>query len=230
MGGWLRGRVRVQEAALTGARGLQRTLPSEAVHCSSCGYPEIESLNCDACCRWFCYGCMCVSHECVPPGEWSCPECIGQKAYDALLSVRIKASRERWLAGKMSTKERNGFSQLVFDLLCSCAWCCPGPLALATTRMLVRIAQPVTSATTCSHEPRARRIYTAACRHGAVRRSEWDVNVKALIDDNKQRMARDASYLPTMLPFHRCLQSAPSFSSNPIAMPQPYAFNPQPKP
>jgi len=130
----LRGRVRVQRPALTLVRALQRTLPSEAVHCSSCGYPEIESLNCDACCRWFCYGCMCVSHECVPPGEWSCPECIGQKAYDALLSVRIKASRERWLAGKMTTKERNGFSQLVFDLLCSCAWCCRDPLTLASAR------------------------------------------------------------------------------------------------
>jgi hypothetical protein len=31
------------------------------------------------------------------------------------------------------------------------------------------------------------------------------VNVKALIDDNKQRMERDPSYLPTMLPFHRKL-------------------------
>jgi len=63
------------------------------------------------------------SHECVPAGEWACPECVGQKMYDEQLSLRIKASRERWLTGKMSAKERDGFSQLVFDLLCSCAWC-----------------------------------------------------------------------------------------------------------
>jgi len=131
----------------------KRTLPSVAQCCSSCGYPEIESLNCDACARWFCYGCMCVSHECVPPDQWACPECIGQEAYDANLSERIKASRERWTAGKMTAKERDGFSQLVYDLLCACAW------------------------------------------------SEWKLNVEALIADNRARLARDASYLPTMLPF-----------------------------
>ena len=134
-------------------RLTKRTLPSIAQHCSSCGYPEIESLNCDACCRWFCYGCMCVSHECVPSDEWACPECIGQKAYDKNLSERIKVSRERWLTGKMSTKERDGFSQLVFDLLCACAW------------------------------------------------EEWEINVEALITDNMARLARDPSYLPTILPF-----------------------------
>ena len=97
---------------------------------------------------------MCVSHECLPSQNWACPECIGQKTYDDQLSQRIKVSRERWIAGKMSMKERDGYSQLVFDLLCSCAW------------------------------------------------SEWKVNVEALIEDNKARLARDPSYLPTMLPFH----------------------------
>lgn len=134
-------------------RACKRTLPSIAQCCSSCGYPEIESLNCDACSRWFCYGCMCVSHECVPAGAWACPECIGQKVYDENLSERIRISRERWVAGKMSAKERDGFSQMVFDLLCSCAW------------------------------------------------GEWKVNVEALITDNCARLARDASYLPTILPF-----------------------------
>ena len=131
----------------------KRTLPGVAQHCSSCGYPEIESLNCDACFRWFCFACMCVSQECVPSGEWACPECVGQQAYDEKLSGQIRVSRERWLAGKMNAKERDGFSQLVFDLYCSCNW------------------------------------------------SEWKINVDALISDNKMRLERDPSYLPTMLPF-----------------------------
>ena len=99
-----------------------RTLPSNAQNCSSCGCQELESLNCDACCRWFCYGCMCVSQECVPSGEWACPECMGQDAYDEKLSPRIKILRDRWVAGKMTTKERDGYTQLVYDLLCACAW------------------------------------------------------------------------------------------------------------
>ena len=91
--------------------------------------------------------------ECVLSGEWACPECVGQQTYDEKLSGQIRVSRERWLAGKMNAKERDGFSQLVFDLYCSCNW------------------------------------------------SEWKINVDALISDNKMRLERDPSYLPTMLPF-----------------------------
>ena len=94
------------------------------MQCSSCGYHEIESLKCDDCKRWFCFACMCVSLDTLPNDIWNCPECVGLDLYDQMLEKRIAASREKMNTGSdfVTAQVEDGFSQLVFDLFCGCAW------------------------------------------------------------------------------------------------------------
>ena len=42
-------------------------LPHEAVLCSSCGFFESESVRCDSCARWFCFGCTALSLQVPSP-------------------------------------------------------------------------------------------------------------------------------------------------------------------
>ena len=96
--------------------------PDTPMQCSSCGYHEREAMNCDSCSRLFCFACMCLSAETLPANTWSCPECIGQDHYDEGRRVLIEASCRRVMEGKVTAKEQDGFSQLVFDLSCTCDW------------------------------------------------------------------------------------------------------------
>ena len=97
-------------------------LPETPMQCSSCGYHELESLKCEDCKRWFCFACMCVSLDTLPNDTWNCPECVGLVAYDQMLEIRIATSREKMNGESVSAQVEDGFSQLVFDLFCGCAW------------------------------------------------------------------------------------------------------------
>lgn len=94
----------------------------KAHQCSSCGHPEREAILCHACTRWFCFACTCLSATTLPSKAWSCPECVGLKCYDKARQLLIAVSRQRVHEGTATTAEEDGFSQLVFDLLCACNW------------------------------------------------------------------------------------------------------------
>jgi len=96
--------------------------PDSPMQCSSCGYHESESMNCDSCKRWFCFACMCLSAATLPIKSWSCPECVGQDRYDEGRRKLIETSCRRVREEKVTAKEQDGFSQLVFDLSCTCNW------------------------------------------------------------------------------------------------------------
>ena len=96
--------------------------PSTPMQCSSCGYHETEAMNCGCCSRWFCFACMCLSVATLPLSTWNCPECVGQDRYDEERRKLIEASRRRVAKDKVTAKEQDGFSQLVFDLSCTCNW------------------------------------------------------------------------------------------------------------
>ena len=96
--------------------------PVSPMQCSSCGYHESESMNCDSCKRWFCFACMCLSAATLPINTWSCPECVGQDHYDEGRRKLIEASCRRVREERVTAKEQDGFSQLVFDLSCACNW------------------------------------------------------------------------------------------------------------
>ena len=96
--------------------------PVSPMQCSSCGYHETESMNCDSCKRWFCFACMCLSAATLPINTWSCPECVGQDHYDEGRRKLIEASCRRVREERVTAKEQDGFSQLVFDLSCACHW------------------------------------------------------------------------------------------------------------
>jgi predicted O-linked N-acetylglucosamine transferase (SPINDLY family) len=96
--------------------------PVSPMQCSSCGYHESESMNCDSCKRWFCFACMCLSAATLPINTWSCPECVGQDHYDEGRRKLIEASCRRVREERVTAKEQDGFSQLVFDLSCTCNW------------------------------------------------------------------------------------------------------------
>ena len=65
---------------------------------------------------------MCLSAATVPAKAWGCSECVGQEDYDRVLCTLIEPSRTRVETGTATAQECDGFSQLVFDLLCSCHW------------------------------------------------------------------------------------------------------------
>ena len=96
--------------------------PDSPMQCSSCGYHESESMNCDSCKRWFCFACMCLSAATLPIKSWSCPECVGQDRYDEGRRKLIEASCRRVREERVTAEEQDGFSQLVFDLSCACNW------------------------------------------------------------------------------------------------------------
>ena len=99
-----------------------RKLPKKKVQCESCGYNEIESLQCSDCSGWFCFGCSCISSDTLPSGAWSCPYCTKISDYDRTLQVQIAVSRKKMGAKLVPAQVENTFSQLVFDLSSVCAW------------------------------------------------------------------------------------------------------------
>jgi hypothetical protein len=96
--------------------------PDSAMQCSSCGYHEKEAMNCDTCSRWFCFACMCLSAATLPEKTWSCPECVGQDRYDDGRRKLIAEARRRVREEQATSREQDRFSQLVFDLSCTCSW------------------------------------------------------------------------------------------------------------
>ena len=117
------GRSKAQEAAdITAVARRAWIPPAGAKACCSCGYLEAEAIKCKVCERWFCFGCMCLSAATVPAKVWRCSDCVGQEDYDRVQCTLIEASRTRVETGTATAQECDGFSQLVFDLLCSCHW------------------------------------------------------------------------------------------------------------
>ena len=53
------------ENAICGLGAASCQLPEEPVLCSSCGFFEQESVKCDSCGRWFCFGCTALSLQVV---------------------------------------------------------------------------------------------------------------------------------------------------------------------
>jgi len=109
--------LQIAETARKGWKPLDTPM-----QCSSCGYHETEAMKCDSCTRWFCFACMCLSAATLPLKTWSCPECVGQDRYDEGRRKLIAASCRRVREEKVTAKEQDGFSQLVFDLSCTCNW------------------------------------------------------------------------------------------------------------
>lgn len=95
--------------------------PATSMQCFSCGYLEKEAISCADCGRWYCFGCMGVSARTLPEG-WCCLWCVGLVRYDKDRRKLIAASRRRIARGEATAQEHNIFSQLTFDLLCTCSW------------------------------------------------------------------------------------------------------------
>jgi hypothetical protein len=97
-------------------------LPDEPMLCSSCGFFEQESVRCDSCGRWFCFGCTALSLHTLPAGTFACPECFGIDTYDKQLAANLAVFRAQIAAGEASHLEMDMFVQTVFDLFSTCAW------------------------------------------------------------------------------------------------------------
>jgi len=65
---------------------------------------------------------MCLSATTLPLHKWSCPECVGLTHYDEQRRSLIAVLCQRVGEEKALTAEYDGFSQLVFDLSCTCNW------------------------------------------------------------------------------------------------------------
>ena len=88
-----------------GILATSSALPNKPVLCSSCGFHEQDSIQCEPCSRWFCFGCTCLSLQSLPRGSFLCPECIGIDEYDQQLSRSNQLIRNRIKEGTVVQSE-----------------------------------------------------------------------------------------------------------------------------
>jgi hypothetical protein len=101
--------------------------PAEKVlaarQCGSCGFHEMETVQCVSCMRAFCFGCMCLSRLIMPnSATWSCTECLGLDQYDEVIGIYADAVHQKIKEGRAQPWEVDFFGQLVFDLMSVCMW------------------------------------------------------------------------------------------------------------
>jgi hypothetical protein len=88
-----------------GLLATSSALPNKPVLCSSCGFHEQDSIQCEPCSRWFCFGCTCLSLQSLPRGSFLCPECIGIDEYDQQISRSNQLIRNRIKEGTVVQSE-----------------------------------------------------------------------------------------------------------------------------
>jgi hypothetical protein len=89
--------------------------------CVSCGYADAEFERCVQCKRDMCFACATLSQDTVPK-RWRCPDCVGIEAYDDFVQKSVTKIIKNIGSCNLAHQSIDRFSQLVFDLMCSCAW------------------------------------------------------------------------------------------------------------
>ena len=89
--------------------------------CVSCGYADAEFERCVQCKRDMCFACATLSQDTVPK-RWRCPDCVGIEAYDDFVQKSVLKITKNIGTCNLAHQSIDRFSQLVFDLMCSCAW------------------------------------------------------------------------------------------------------------
>ena len=89
--------------------------------CVSCGYADAEFERCVQCKRDMCFACATLSQDTVPK-RWRCPDCVGIEAYDDFVEKSVLKITKNIGSCNLAHQSIDRFSQLVFDLMCSCAW------------------------------------------------------------------------------------------------------------
>ena len=108
--------------------------------CVSCGYADAEFERCVQCKRDMCFACATLSQDTVPK-RWRCPDCVGIEAYDDFVEKSVMKITKNIGSCNLAHQSIDRFSQLVFDLMCSCAWsihhdALPSLLTLARRQLL----------------------------------------------------------------------------------------------